>query len=385
MILLAGGGTGGHVFPLVALAEAFGDVAPEEELRFVGTAKGIEARVIPERGWKLETLSIEPMKGRSLFGAARGGMIAGAAIVRALALVARLRPRLCVSIGGYAAGPVGVASATLNVPLALLEPNRVAGMTQKLLAPLAKRIYVGFREAVSNKKARALGVPLRKGFTPKPAETRGDRPLRLFITGGSQGAQHLNETMPAVIAGLRARGAKLEVIHQAGRGRAVPYDGARVVEFVDDVPAQLAWADLVVSRSGALTCAELCAIGRAAILVPYPHAADDHQAANAEALAASGAAIAIRQREATPERLVEAIGGLYDDDLARVAMADAARVRGVPNAAEKIAEDLLELMSRPAASGALNRPAAPGARKGGRSCSAVEFVTFTSSASAASA
>jgi UDP-N-acetylglucosamine--N-acetylmuramyl-(pentapeptide) pyrophosphoryl-undecaprenol N-acetylglucosamine transferase len=344
MILLAGGGTGGHVFPLIALAEAFGDVVPEEELRFVGTAKGIEARVVPARGWALETLSIEPMKGRSLFGAARGGMIAGAAIVRALSLVARLRPRLCVSIGGYAAGPVGVASATLNVPLALLEPNRIAGLTQRLLAPLAKRIYVGFREAVSNPRARALGVPLRKGFKPTPAPARSDRPLKLFITGGSQGAQHLNETMPAVIAALRARGVQLDVVHQAGRGRATPYEGARVVEFVDDVPSQLAWADLVIARSGALTCAELCAIGRAAILIPYPHAADDHQAANAEALSAARAAIAIRQKEATPERLVEAIGGLYDNDVARVAMADAARARGIPDAATKIAEDLVELL-----------------------------------------
>ncbi len=354
MILLAGGGTGGHVFPLVALAEAFAHVVPEEEIRFVGTAKGLEARVIPARGWALETLSIEPMKGRSLFGAARGGMIAGAAIVRAIALVARLRPRLCVSIGGYAAGPVGVAAATLNVPLALLEPNRVAGITQKLLAPLAKRIYVGFREAVSSpsgaggvrvwKKARALGVPLRKGFAAVPAPARRDRPLRLFVTGGSQGAQHLNETMPTVIAGLRARGVELEVVHQVGRGRAKAYEGAEVVEFVDDVPARLAWADLVIARSGAMTCAELCAIGRAAILVPYPHAADDHQAANAEALAAAGAALAIRQPDATAERLIEAIGGLYDDDAARVRMADAARARGIPDAATKIAEDVVELL-----------------------------------------
>lgn len=349
MILLAGGGTGGHVFPLVALAEALAEVAPDEEVRFVGTAKGLEARVIPARGWTLETLSIEPMKGRSLFGAARGGMIAGAAVVRALALVAKLRPRLCVSVGGYAAGPIGVASATLNVPLALLEPNRVAGLTQRLLTPLAKRVYVGFREAITGKKARALGIPIRRGFTPRAAEARGERPLRLFITGGSQGAQHLNETMPDVVARLIARGASLEVVHQAGRGRSEPVqraygDRARVIEFVEDVPTQLAWADLVVARSGALTCAELCAIGRAAVFVPYPYAADDHQAANAETLAAAGAAIAIRQKDATAERLVEAIGGLYDDDVARLAMADAARARGVPDAARRIAEDLLEIM-----------------------------------------
>lgn len=353
-ILLAGGGTGGHVFPLVALAEAFGDLAPEADLCFVGTDKGLEARVIPQRGWTLETLNIEPMKGRSLFGAARGGMIAGAAIVRAVALVAKKKPVLCVSIGGYAAGPVGVAAASLGVPLALLEPNRVPGMTQKLLAPLSKRVYVGFREAIAGslaKKGRALGIPLRKGFSPQKAEPRGDGPLRLLITGGSQGAQHLNETLPAVVADLVGRGARLDVVHQAGRGRA---DDVRarygnianvnVVEFIDGVPARLGWAHLVVSRSGALTCAELCAVGRPSILVPYPFAADDHQAANAEALQGAAAAVAIRQKDATVERLVEAISNLYGDDQQRLAMADAARARGVPDAATKIAEDLLELV-----------------------------------------
>jgi UDP-N-acetylglucosamine--N-acetylmuramyl-(pentapeptide) pyrophosphoryl-undecaprenol N-acetylglucosamine transferase len=349
MILLAGGGTGGHVFPLVALAEAFADVAPAEEVRFVGTAKGLEARVVPARGWKLETLSIEPMKGRSLFGAARGGMIAGAAVVRAIALVARLRPRLCVSIGGYAAGPIGVASATLNVPLALVEPNRIAGITQRLLTPLSRRIYVGFHETNRGAKARAFGTPIRAGFSPVAATARGERPLRLFITGGSQGAQHLNDTMPDVIARLLERGASLDVVHQAGRGRAETVqraygDRGRVIEFVDDVRAQLEWADLVVARAGAMTCAELCAIGRASVLVPYPFAADDHQAANAETLAAAGAAIAVRQKDATVERLVEAIGGLYEDDVSRLSMADAARARGVPDAARRIAEDLLEIM-----------------------------------------
>lgn len=350
-ILLAGGGTGGHVFPLIALAEAFNDVSPETELCFVGTSKGLEARVVPQRGYRLETLNIEPMKGRSLFGAARGGMIAGAAIVRAVSLVMKERPTLCVSIGGYAAGPVGVACASLGVPVALLEPNRVAGMTQKLLTPLAKRVYVGFRESIgSSKKSRALGIPLRKGFSAVKAEPRGDGPLRLLITGGSQGAQHLNEALPAAVADLAARGAKLSVVHQTGRDRGADVrarygstPNVEVVEFIEDVPARLAWAHLVVSRSGALTCAELCAVGRPSILVPYPFAADDHQAANAEALQGAAAAIALRQKDAAVERLVEAIASLYGDDAKRLAMADAARARGVPDAATKIAEDLLEL------------------------------------------
>ncbi|MGZ3420056.1 MAG: undecaprenyldiphospho-muramoylpentapeptide beta-N-acetylglucosaminyltransferase [Polyangiales bacterium] len=347
MILLAGGGTGGHVFPLIALAE---ELSGKTEVRFVGTAKGLEARVVPERGFKLETLDVEPLKGRSILATARGGMIAGAAVVKAIAMVARLKPRLTVSVGGYAAGPIGLASATLNVPLALLEPNRVTGFTQRLLTPLAKRIYVAFPEASNSKKARPFGIPLRKGFSPSPSPPRRDEPLKILITGGSQGAEFLNQTLPTVIAQLST---KVSVIHQCGRDRAAEVstrygdrlgDTVQVVEFIDDLAQKLAWADLVIGRAGASACGEICAIGRASILIPYPYAADDHQAANAETLDKAGAAVAIRQSEATVERLVKAIDGLTDE--ARVRMADVARARGVPDAAKKIAEDLLELAER---------------------------------------
>jgi UDP-N-acetylglucosamine--N-acetylmuramyl-(pentapeptide) pyrophosphoryl-undecaprenol N-acetylglucosamine transferase len=342
VILLAGGGTGGHVFPLIALAE---ELAGKSEVRFVGTKKGLEARVVPERGFRLETLDVEPLKGRSILASARGGMVAGAAVIKAIAMVARLKPRLTVSVGGYAAGPIGLASATLNVPLALLEPNRVTGFTQKLLGPLAKRIYVAFPEASKSKKARPFGIPLRKGFSPSPSPPRGDRPLKILITGGSQGAEFLNQTMPEVISLLTT---KVSVIHQCGRDRGAEVSaryGSRsdvqVVEFLDDLAAKLAWADLVVGRAGASALGEICAVGRASILIPYPFAADDHQAANAETLEKAGAAMWMRQSEATVARLVRAIDGLSDE--ARVRMADAARKRGVPDAAKRIADDLLEL------------------------------------------
>lgn len=344
MILLAGGGTGGHVFPLIALAE---ELAGQSEVRFVGTKKGLEARVVPERGFRLETLDVEPLKGRSILASARGGMIAGAAVIKAIAMVARLKPRLTVSVGGYAAGPIGLASAALNVPLALLEPNRVTGFTQKLLGPLSKRIYVAFPEASKSTKARPFGIPLRKGFSPSPSPPRGDRPLKILITGGSQGAEFLNQTMPEVIALLTT---KVSVIHQCGRDRASEVstrygsrlsDDVQVVEFLDDLAEKLAWADLVVGRAGASALGEICAVGRASILIPYPFAADDHQAANADTLENAGAAMSLRQSEATVSRLVRAIDGLSDQ--ARVRMADAARKRGVPDAAKRIAEDLLVL------------------------------------------
>ncbi len=400
-VLFAGGGTGGHVFPLLALAEAFARLAPSLELVFVGTERGLEARVVPERGFVLETLPIEPLKGRSIFGALKGGVVAAAATARATAIVMKKRPRLVVSIGGYAAGPVSLAAAALGVPVVLLEPNRTAGLTQKLLAPVAKRIYVGFAEAGSTlgDKARALGVPLREGFMPTAPRAAGET-IHILIMGGSQGAEHLNQTLPAAISRL-AQTERLRVTHQAGRGRdaevkkryeqAFASESARaiaadateddlerarrkgernepkknaspqqdsggpqrleygekklevtVTEFIADVPAALAGADFVVARSGALTCAELCAIGRPAILVPYPFAADDHQAANAEALAGAGAAIAIRQEKADVAALHEAMRTLCRDPKKRAAMTTAARARGVPDAATRITRELLE-------------------------------------------
>ncbi|MBL8715542.1 MAG: undecaprenyldiphospho-muramoylpentapeptide beta-N-acetylglucosaminyltransferase [Myxococcales bacterium] len=354
-ILLAGGGTGGHVFPLLGLVEeGFAVRAREAECVFVGTEKGLEAKVVRARGHRLETLAIEPLKGRSVFGALRGGAIAAAATGQAFGLLRRVRPGLVVSIGGYAAGPVALAASALGIPLALLEPNRVAGFTQRLLGPLARRIYVAFPELLGSvgSKGRALGIPLRAGFSPAPSPARAQgEPLSILVMGGSQGAEHLNRTLPAVFGALVADGHELTVLHQAGRGRAEPVREAyarvdapiTVTEFIDDVPAQVRAAHLVVCRAGALTCAELCAIGRAAVLIPYPHAADDHQAKNAEALAEAGAAVALRQEHATVHALVHAIAELSTDDGRRVDMADRARARGVPDAALRIADDVLPL------------------------------------------
>ncbi|MFI5302556.1 MAG: undecaprenyldiphospho-muramoylpentapeptide beta-N-acetylglucosaminyltransferase, partial [Polyangiales bacterium] len=366
-ILLAGGGTGGHVFPLIAIAEQLARWSPTTSLRFVGTARGLEARVIPARGWPLDLLAIEPIKGRAIAGRIRAGAIAARAMVAATSLIRLHRPALVVSIGSYAAGPVSLAAAALGVKVALVEPNRVAGLTQRLLSPLARRIYVGFPEALAGlgDKGRAFGVPLRAGFDPAPLAAAKGRPVRVLVTGGSQGAQAINERMPEVVAALVGeRKADVRVLHQAGRGHAeatrARYDHAldrsgnsplivEVVEFIDDVPAKLRDCDLLIARAGAMTCAEACAVGRPSVLIPYPFAADDHQAANADALARAGAAIAIRQSDATIDALVAAIAPLVTDPARRLAMADAARARSVPDAASCIARDLLQLAAIPAA------------------------------------
>lgn len=370
--VIAGGGTGGHVFPGLAVADALRRLA-DVDVTFVGTARGLEARVVPSRGYPLELLTVEPMKGGGVARAVRGAFVASAATARALAIVRRARPRAVLSVGGYAAGPVSLAAAALGVPLAILEPNAKMGLTSALLAPFARRAYVAWPEAARFVRASALrvvGVPLRDGFVPAPYAAH--RPLRVLVLGGSQGAKALNDRMPEAMARVARElreigdGAEVDVLHQTGRDRdaavraAYAEEGvarATVVPFVDDVAAEIARADVVVARSGAGAVAEISAVGRPAILVPFPFAADDHQAKNAEALASAGGAIAVRQEAADAFRLARELVLLLRDDARRARMAEASRLAGKPNAAHAVAEDLLHLARVEPASAASPGPA----------------------------
>ncbi|HEY3496666.1 MAG TPA: undecaprenyldiphospho-muramoylpentapeptide beta-N-acetylglucosaminyltransferase [Polyangiaceae bacterium] len=351
-LIFAGGGTGGHVFPMIAVAEAVQELAPEVRLVFVGTERGLEAKAVPSRGYELELMRILPLRGGGVKGFARGLFRAAGALPEARALVRRLAPAAVLSVGGYAAGPVALAGWSLGVPLALLEPNSVIGLANRLVAPLARRGYVAFAEAERHfRKGRALrvGVPLRKGFEPVPSLTPAER-LRVLILGGSQGAKALNEAVPRAAALL---GAELEIVHQCGPRHAESvralYDElgltarARVTPFIDDVPAALAAADLVIGRSGASAVSEICAVGRPALYVPYPFAAGDHQRVNAEALVRAGAALSVTSREANPERLAREIHALATDRARLARLAEAARALGKPAAARAVALDLLEL------------------------------------------
>ena len=353
-ILVAGGGTGGHVFPAVAVATAMLALADVEPV-FFGTARGIEARVVPALGFRLELLDVGPMKGGGPARAVRGGVLAAMATGRALRRVRELAPRAVLGVGGYASGPVTLAAALLGIPVTVLEPNSVVGLANKLVAPFVKRAYLGWKDAEGSFRpdaCRVHGVPLRHGFGPCPYVPGATR--RILVMGGSQGAAALNERMPAACARLAAmRGLQdLHIVHQAGRDRdeAVRADyafaavkGVTVTPFIDDVVRAIEAADLVVARAGAGTLAEITAIGRAAVLVPFPHAADDHQARNAEALAKAGGAACIRQGAADPVRLATEIARLLVDDAARIAMADASRACGKPAAATDVAADLLAL------------------------------------------
>ena len=348
-IVIAGGGTGGHVFPGLAVASALTKLA-DVEVVFVGSPRGLEKELVPARGFRLELLDVAPMKGGGVGRAVRGALVAARATWRARALVRSLSPAAVLSVGGYAAGPMALASALSRVPLAILEPNGVLGLANRILSPLAKRAYVAWPEVgVRARIVHPVGVPLRDGFEASPY--RAGETARVLVMGGSQGAKAINDAMPEAIAAIRARVPNVEVLHQSGRGNdealRAAYDAAGVRAdvrpFLDDVAGELRRADVIVARSGAGTVAEIAAVGRAAVFVPFPFAADDHQRSNAEALAKHGGAMCVVQRDATPARLADAIGGLLADGAAREAMAAAARAMGRPRAAWDVADDLLHL------------------------------------------
>jgi UDP-N-acetylglucosamine--N-acetylmuramyl-(pentapeptide) pyrophosphoryl-undecaprenol N-acetylglucosamine transferase len=369
-ILLAGGGTGGHVFPMVAVADALRALSPELPISFVGTERGMETRVVPARGYALELVNVLPLRGGGAAGAVRGTLRAALAVRESYALLRRLAPRAVLSIGGYAAGPISLAARTLGLPLAVMEPNGVIGLANRLLAPFVARAYTAFGEVEHHFRQSAVlraGVPIRGGFQPRPYARQG-RALRVLVLGGSQGARALNEAVPQALGRART---PVRVVHQSGGAHADEVaeryarlggsELAQVAAFIDDMPAALAASDLVVSRAGASAVSEICAVGRPSLLVPYPYAAGDHQRKNAEALAKAGAAVCVASDDATPERIASEIDRLAADETTLPAMAEAARRRGRPDAADAIARDLLGLAGLQPRSGNASAPHAEAA------------------------
>jgi UDP-N-acetylglucosamine--N-acetylmuramyl-(pentapeptide) pyrophosphoryl-undecaprenol N-acetylglucosamine transferase len=351
-LMFAGGGTGGHVYPMIAVADAVRALAPELRLVFVGTERGMETRVVPERGYELELMRVLPIRGGGVLGAARGVARAAALVPEARALVKKLGPSAVFSIGGYAAGPVSLAARSLGIPVALMEPNSVIGLANRLIAPLVQRAYTAFPESEKHFKTSVIlraGVPIRRGFA-RAAYSANAQGLRILVLGGSQGAKALNEAVPRAVARIPSN---FSLVHQCGAAHEA--DARRlyaqlglasrteVVPFIADMPAALASADLVIGRAGASAVSEICAVGRPSLLIPYPFASGDHQRVNAESLVRAGAALCLPSSEATPERIAAEITALAAD-LARLdAMAEAAAELGRPEAAHAIALDLLGL------------------------------------------
>jgi UDP-N-acetylglucosamine--N-acetylmuramyl-(pentapeptide) pyrophosphoryl-undecaprenol N-acetylglucosamine transferase len=356
-VVIAGGGTGGHVFPMLAIGDALRRREPSLRVVYVGTARGIEAKVIPARGDTLELLDIRPLRGGGARGFVEGVAFAAASLPAARRLVGALAPLAALSLGGYAGGPVALAARSLGVPVTLMEPNSVLGLSNRLLAPLVERAYTAFAEAEAGLRpstVRRFGVPLRSAFEPAPYARAAGEPLSVLVFGGSQGARAFNEVLPEAFARVAGAGVALRIVHQTGHSAVAQVKSrylslgleAEVTAFIDDMASALSRAHLVVSRSGASSLGEITAIGRPAIFIPFPFAADDHQYRNAKALEDAGAAVALRQSDATASRLAAELLRLATQPGLLEAMARASGSRGEPQAAQRIADDLLTVARR---------------------------------------
>ena len=351
-VLIAGGGTGGHVVPALAIARQLRDVHGAE-VRLLGTARGLETRLVPEAGFPLDLIRVGQLAKVSLATRARTLADLPLGIARCLRLLREFRPDVVVGVGGYASGPGMLAALMLRIPTLVYEPNAAPGLVNRFVGRYVSAAAVSF--AVTTpffRNATVTGVPVRQAIfevRPKPA---GAAP-RLLITAGSQGARIFNQTMPVIVAALLDAVPGLTLLHQAGPAAleattagyvASGTDPARweVRAFIDDMPAQYQAADLVLARSGS-TVAELAAAGRPSLLVPLPTAADDHQRKNAEVLAEAGAAVMLLQAECTPEHLLETLVSLLTDAPRLGRMSRCAHGLARPGALEKIAAMCVEL------------------------------------------
>ena len=351
-VLIMAGGTGGHVFPALAVAAELS--ARGVAVAWLGTRRGLEARVVPQAGYPMETMRVSGLRGKGVLRLLLAPFMLSLALLQALVIQLRLRPRAVLGMGGFAAGPGGVIAWLLRRPLLVHEQNSVAGMTNRWLAPLARTVMEAFPGSLpARHNPLHTGNPVRTAITQVPAPeerfaTR-DGALRVLVIGGSLGARALNETVPAAVAQLASAKA-LQLHHQTGKDdvekvrAAYAAEGvdARVEAFVEDMAAAYAWADLVVCRSGALTVAELAVVGVASVLVPYPYATDDHQTGNARFLADAGAAILLPQSTLSADRLSGLLADfLQQRDMLRD-MAGRARELALPDAARRVAELCLQ-------------------------------------------
>jgi len=355
-IAVMAGGTGGHVFPALAVAELLREQGMQ--VFWIGTRKGMESRLVPEHGFELECVCIEGLRSKGLGQILRAPLKLAVALWQSREILRRRRPSVILGMGGFASGPGGLAARALGLPLVIHEQNRIPGMTNQWLARIATRVFEAFPGSFSAaRRAIATGNPVRRSIAelPAPAErfaARSGRP-RLLVVGGSLGAKVLNETLAPALA-LLPETQRPEVRHQAGQqtletarsAYAAAGVEAEVTPFIADMAEAYAWADLVVCRAGALTVSELAAAGVGSILVPFPYAVDDHQVGNARYLADVGAARLILQRDLTAAGLATELGALLADRTALLHMAEAARARAHPDAAERIAAACWELARR---------------------------------------
>jgi UDP-N-acetylglucosamine--N-acetylmuramyl-(pentapeptide) pyrophosphoryl-undecaprenol N-acetylglucosamine transferase len=353
-LLIAGGGTGGHLFPGVAIAEELRARYPHAAVRFVGTARGIEARVLPDLGWDLALIEVSGLKTVGLFGALKGLLRLPRALLQARRIVKKFAPTAVIGVGGYASGPVVLMARLAGVPTAICEQNSIPGLTNKILGKLVRAIFLSFAESkrfFAAEKVVMSGNPIRRQLAaallgegsakpePKPAAPC------ILVCGGSLGAVKVNQLAAEALSELSKKRV-LRIVHQTG---ATGYDDtvafyraanvpAECSAFIKDMASVYRQADLIISRAGATTVAELAIAGKPAIFIPYPFAADNHQEINAREMAEAGAALSFRQAELTPRKLAAAIEPLLDDADQRARMGAAMKSLARPAAAATVVD-----------------------------------------------
>ena len=377
-MLIAGGGTGGHLYPGIALARELQRRDPSSHVSFVGTAQGIEARVVPREGFELDLIHVAGLKGKSRVERAIGFSLLPIAALDSWRVIAKRRPDVVVGVGGFASGPVLAIAALFGYPTMLLEQNALPGITNRLLARVVRAAAVNFEAALTYfpRTGFVAGNPVRPEFFPAENEELNEttspfdsvdsaggvnlaqgKPrdaAQVLIFGGSQGAHAINVAMVEAAARLAASGIRLAITHQTGERdldlvrAAYQRAGvaARVEAFIYEIDREMKAADVVIARAGATTLAELAASGTPAILVPLPTATDDHQRRNAEVVAHAGAAVVVEERGLNGDTLAAAITGLVSDEQRRRDMGSAARKLARPDAAARIADRVEELASR---------------------------------------
>jgi len=351
--MIMAGGTGGHVYPALAVAQAL--EARQQPVFWLGTRRGLEARVVPANRIDIEWISVTGLRGKGVVTLLAAPFRLVWALSQSLAVILKRRPAAVLGMGGFVSGPGGVAAWLTLRPLVIHEQNAAAGLTNRLLARLARVVLQAFPGSfTADREALTVGNPVRPEIAalPPPAERYAGRqgPLRLLVLGGSQGALALNRLLPAALALLPAE-LRPVVRHQCGeRTRATAesaYAGSDIdvelVSFIEDMAAAYAWADLVVCRAGALTVAEVAAAGLPAVFIPFPAAVDDHQTANARSLTERGAALTVQERDLTPEKLAELIRGQLADRETLAARAAIARQERHPEALADITSHCLRL------------------------------------------
>jgi len=366
-LLIAGGGTGGHVFPAVAIAKEWLSRGADREVVLVGTQRGIEMKLVPAAGLPLETIRAAGLKGKGGMTLVKNLTMLGPGVVDAFGVLRRHKPAVAFGVGGYAAGPMLLATWLRGVPNVIFEPNAEPGFTNKVLSRLAKRIATGYQVSARAWGAKAVvtGNPVRAEFfeiVPRKPEA----PFRVLITGGSQGARPINRAFSTAAPLLAARKDQMRIVHQTGErdyndvSAAYAKNGmdVEVAPFLTNMAERFAWADMIICRAGAITAAEVAAAGRAAIFIPFGAATDSHQLRNAQEMTKAGAGRLIAEPELTPERLAKEIFTLLDQPTEIETLAKNARGLAHPQAAREIVNLIEEAASKLSASARRARPEA---------------------------